>query len=183
MIKRKREDQLYMDIAYRIAQMSYGRRLKVGTVIVQHGNIISMGWNGTPAGEDNNCEDELPDGTLRTKACVIHSEDNAMRKLAHQPGAAHGATAYVTHAPCEPCAKKLIRGGITRVVVGEEYRDRLGVERLLDMDVEYELFDPVIKLTTVEEVVAMYGTPPDPLTFRHPPVDVLEYPYPNLSLG
>jgi pyrimidine deaminase RibD-like protein len=95
-------DNLYMDIAERIAQMSHSRRLKVGALVVQGRNIISFGYNGTPSGFDNNCEIENPDGTLTTRPEVLHAEYNVAFKLkeTNTHGQLNGATLYCTHSPC-----------------------------------------------------------------------------------
>merc|ERR1711871_817290 len=94
--KIKRYDKLYMDIAKRVGEMSYDSDTKVGSVIVKDGNIISMGWNGTPSGFDNNCKNPRTGSTL---PIVIHSEANAVCKLAKSGGNSEGATLYCTLSP------------------------------------------------------------------------------------
>ncbi len=125
-----RFDSLYIDIAKRVAQMSRARRLQVGCVVVKDSNIISYSWNGTPAGWDNNCENENEDGTLVTKAEVCHAEMNAMAKIAASTLSSNDATMYLTHAPCIECAKIMFRGGITKVVYENDYRSASGVDFL-----------------------------------------------------
>ena len=129
-------NQMYMDIAERISKMSYGRRGKVAAVIVKDGsNIVSFGYNGTPAGFDNNLEDEVTDQTtgetkLVTKPEVIHSEINAICKAAKQGISTDGASIYVTLSPCYDCAKAIIQAGIKRVFYREVYRNTAPLEML-----------------------------------------------------
>jgi dCMP deaminase len=125
----------YMDIAERTAQLSRARRLQVGAIIVKATRIISIGFNGTPSGWDNNCENEVyhEDGaqvTLKTRPEVIHAESNAVSKLARCTESGLGATMFVTHAPCMECAKLIYQSGIASVYYRHGYRDRSGVEFL-----------------------------------------------------
>ena len=125
----------YMDIADRTAQLSRARRLQVGAIIVKDSRIVSIGFNGTPAGWDNNCEDEIyhKDGapvTLKTRPEVIHAESNAVSKLARSTESGLGAAMFVTHAPCMDCAKLIYQSGITSVYYRRSYRDGSGVEFL-----------------------------------------------------
>lgn len=122
MPNQRKLDTLYMDIAYRIAQMSYAQRKKVGALIVKDGNIIAYGWNGTPTGFDNVCENVMPDGSLVTKDELIHAEQNALAKAAKGVIPVDGATLYVTLSPCWYCSGSIIQSGIKRVVYHEEYR-------------------------------------------------------------
>jgi len=126
--KIKRYDQLYMDIAKRVGEMSYDVDTKVGSVIVKDGNIISMGWNGTPSGFDNNCKNPRTRSTL---PIVIHSEANAICKLAKSGGNSQGATLYCTLSPCIECAKLILQSGITDVVVGQMYEKDMEGFKLL----------------------------------------------------
>jgi dCMP deaminase len=123
---------LYMDWARRTAMLSYARRLQVGAVIVKDDTVISYGYNGMPAGWDNNCEDELcwPNGDVRhltTKPEVLHAESNAIAKLAKSTNSGQGADLFVTHSPCLDCAKLIYQAGIKRVWFGEQYRDNSGL--------------------------------------------------------
>lgn len=127
---------LYIDIAKRVAKMSRARRLQVGCVVVKDSNIISHSWNGTPAGWDNNCENEISDGSLVTKPEVCHAEMNAMAKIAASTLNSDGATMYLTHAPCIECAKIMFRGGIKKVVYENDYRSTTGVDFLRKCGVE-----------------------------------------------
>jgi dCMP deaminase len=132
---------LYMDWATRVAQLSYARRLQVGAVIVKDDCVISYGYNGTPAGWDNNCEDEIPVSprsaelpeeldntyTLKTRPEVLHAEMNALMKLAKTNGSGNNASLFVTHAPCLECAKGIYQAGISEVYYGEDYRSEDGI--------------------------------------------------------
>lgn len=124
--KQNKLNQLYIDIADRIAQMSYAVRKKVGAIIVKDSNIISMGWNGMPTGYDNNCE--LPDGT--TNPLVLHAELNSLIKLTRSTSSSEGATLYVTMSPCPECAKLIIQAGIKQVFYKHQYRLTHGLEIL-----------------------------------------------------
>ena len=115
--KTLRYDTYYIDLAYRTSLLSYDSRIKVGSVIVKDGQLVSQGWNGVPAGMDNNTRDE--DGV--TKPEVIHSEANALMKLAKNGGGSNGATLYCTHSPCFECAKLILQAGVKRVVYSEVY--------------------------------------------------------------
>jgi len=122
--KTERYDHLYMDIARRVSEMSHDTDTKVGAVVVKDGNIISMGWNGTPAGFPNHCKDTA---TGRTLPIVIHAEANALCKLAKSSTNGEGATLYTTLSPCTECTKLILQSGITNVVVGQAYeKDMVG---------------------------------------------------------
>lgn len=115
--KQARLDSLYMDIAFRVSEMSFAKRRKVGAVIVKDNNILSFGWNGMPSGFNNLCEiDES------TNPEVIHAEMNAFAKLARTTGNAAGATLYITDSPCWDCCKIIIQAGIERLVYFKLYR-------------------------------------------------------------
>lgn len=116
----------YMDTAERFARLSSAVRLKVGAVIVQDNRIISIGYNGTPAGWDNTCEDH----NNKTKPEVIHAEANAITKLARSGEPGVGAVLFCTHAPCIDCAKLIFGAGISKVFYREQYRSTDGVEFL-----------------------------------------------------
>jgi len=131
---------LYMDWALRSAQLSHARRLQVGAVIVKDDSVISYGYNGMPAGWDNNCEDEIIDDTLivtlKTKPEVLHAESNAVAKLARSANSGSGADIFITHAPCLDCAKLIYQAGIRRVWFGTAYRDTAGVDFLKKSGIE-----------------------------------------------
>jgi dCMP deaminase len=123
--------QAYMDVADRFAKLSHARRLHVGAIVVKDDRIISIGYNGMPAGWDNNCEDELhqPVGrvNLVTKPEVLHAETNAIAKLAKSNESGLGSTMFITHAPCLDCAKLIYQSGISSVLYRNSYRDTSGV--------------------------------------------------------
>jgi dCMP deaminase len=125
---------LYMDWAERVAKLSYARRLNVGAVIVKDDTVISYGYNGMPAGWDNNCEEKIWDKTgdyeLKTKPEVLHAESNALAKLARSNNSGLDADIFITHSPCIECAKLIYQSGIRRVFYGENYRDDAGIKFL-----------------------------------------------------
>ncbi len=114
------------------SENSYCVRRKVGCIVVKDKMIISDGYNGTPAGFENVCEDE----TGVTKPYVLHAEANAITKLARSSNNSEGATLYVTASPCIECAKLIIQSGIKRVVYGENYRMSDGIDLLKKAGVE-----------------------------------------------
>ena len=120
-----------MKTAETFAELSHARRLHVGAIVVKDDRIISIGYNGMPAGWDNNCEDELhqPVGRvdLVTKPEVLHAETNAIAKLAKSNESGMGATMFITHAPCLDCAKLIYQSGIGSVLYRNSYRDTGGV--------------------------------------------------------
>lgn len=124
----------YMQTAQTFAELSSARRLQVGAIVVKDDRIISIGYNGMPAGWDNDCEDENlhEDGstTLTTKPEVLHAESNAIAKLAKSNDSGNGATLFVTHAPCLQCAKLIYQSGINNIVYRENYRDDAGLRFL-----------------------------------------------------
>jgi len=139
--------QAYMQTAETFAELSHARRLHVGAIVVRDDRIISIGYNGMPAGWDNNCEDEsveLYSGhegaihrtVLKTKPEVLHAESNAISKLARSSESGDGATMFITHAPCMDCAKLIFQSGIRQVFYSEEYRSRSGIEFLEKCQVE-----------------------------------------------
>ncbi len=125
-----------MEVAERTATLSRARRLQVGCIIVKDDAIISQGWNGTPKGFDNNCENENDDGTLTTKNEVIHSEINALMKIAKGTHSSDGAYMFLTHSPCYDCTKAIIQSGIKKVYFRTPYREESPVELLKKANVE-----------------------------------------------
>ena len=115
-----------MKMARTWSENSYCRRRQVGALIVSNNMIISDGYNGTPSGFENNCEDEQN----VSFPYVLHAEANAITKVARSNNSSNGATLYVTASPCMECAKLIIQSGIQRVVYGEKYRLMDGVELL-----------------------------------------------------
>lgn len=119
-------DARYLRMAKIWAENSYCERRQVGALIVKDKMIISDGYNGTPHGFENICEDE----TGNTKPYVLHAEANAITKIAKTSNSSLGATMYITASPCIECAKLIIQSGIIRVVYSEEYRKTEGIELL-----------------------------------------------------
>lgn len=124
-------DQRYLRMAHIWAENSYCKRRQVGALVVKDHMIISDGYNGTPSGFDNICEEND-----RTFPYVLHAEANAITKLARSNNNSDGATLYVTAAPCIECAKLIIQSGIKRVIYGEEYRLADGVNLLKQAGIE-----------------------------------------------
>jgi dCMP deaminase len=136
--KQKLLDQRYMRMARIWSENSYCERRKVGALLVKNKMIISDGYNGTPSGFENECEDE----NNQSKAYVLHAEANAISKVARSHNSSDGATLYVTASPCIECAKLIIQAGIKRVIFGEEYRIMDGVELLKRAGIDVELLKP-----------------------------------------
>lgn len=132
--KRKQQllDQRYLKMAEIWAQNSYCKRRQVGALIVKNKMIISDGYNGTPAGFENVCEDE----ENKTKPYVLHAEANAITKVAKSNNSSDGATLYVTSSPCIECSKLIIQAGIKRVVFTENYRLEDGINLLKKAKIE-----------------------------------------------
>jgi dCMP deaminase len=155
-----------MDWALRSAQLSHAKRLQVGAVIVKDDSVISYGYNGMPAGWDNDCEDKQWDTGaggwldpeefdakypyeawheeagrnvrygLKTKPEVLHAESNAIAKLAKSTSSGNGASIFITHAPCHDCAKLIYQSGISSVYYRSAYRDNAGLEFLEKSGIE-----------------------------------------------
>ena len=137
----------YMQTAKTFAELSHARRLHVGAIVVKDDRIISIGYNGMPAGWDNNCEEEVVvavvDGypqreikELKTRPEVLHAETNAIAKLARSNESGFGSDMFITHSPCLDCAKLIFQSGIKRVWYGEAYRNTDGVEFLTKSGIE-----------------------------------------------
>ena len=123
--KQKKLDKVFMNITKEVATLSHCVRFKVGAVLVKEGNIISMGYNGTPAGMDNGCEKDNV-----TVPHVIHGEVNAILKAAKTGISVNGGTLYLTLSPCLDCSKLILQSGIKRVVYLTAYRNLEGVDFL-----------------------------------------------------
>ena len=130
-------DSRYLEMAAIWAKNSYCKRRQVGALIVKDRMIISDGYNGTPSGFENICEDE--NGV--TKPYVLHAEANAISKVAKSGNSSEGSTLYVTASPCLECAKLIIQAGIKRVVYRDEYRLTDGIDLLKRAGVEVERID------------------------------------------
>jgi len=127
-------DKAYLKMAQEWAKLSYCKRKQVGALIVKDRMIISDGYNGTPSGFENCCEDE--EG--KTHWYVLHAEANAILKLAASTQSAHGATLYLTLSPCKECSKLILQAGITRLVYINEYSDDDGIAFLRNHNIEIE---------------------------------------------
>ena len=117
-MKQKKLDEVYINVAKQVSTLSHCVRSKVGAVLVQGGNIISFGYNGTPSGMDNCCEENNV-----TLPHVIHAEVNAILKAAKTGNSVDGSTLYLTLSPCLDCSKLILQAGIKRVVYLETYRN------------------------------------------------------------
>jgi dCMP deaminase len=127
-------DKAYLRIAREWSRLSYCKRKQVGAIIVRDKMIISDGYNGTPSGFDNCCEDEIG----LTNWYVLHAEANAILKVAKSTQSCEGATLYITLSPCKECSKLIHQSGITRVVYQLAYKDTSGVDFLLKAGVVVE---------------------------------------------
>lgn len=130
--KQRRYDLAYLKMAREWSKLSHCKRKQVGALIVKDNMIISDGYNGTPTGFDNCCEDE--DGY--TKWHVLHAEANAILKVASSTQGCRGATLYITLSPCKECSKLIHQSGIRRMVYSTEYKDDSGIEFLKMANVE-----------------------------------------------
>lgn len=136
MVKGKQEkyDKAYLKMADTWGQLSYCERKKVGALIVKDRMIISDGYNGTPSGFENVCEDEAH----YTKWYVLHAEANAILKVAASTQSCKGATLYITLSPCKDCSKLIHQSGIVRVVYAKEYKDTTGLDFLRKAGVQLD---------------------------------------------
>ncbi|MES2628562.1 MAG: dCMP deaminase family protein [Bacteroidota bacterium] len=130
--KQERYDNAYLRMAQEWAQLSHCQRKQVGALIVKDGTIISDGYNGTPTGFPNTCEDE----NYETFWYVLHAEANAITKVAKTSQSARNATLYITLSPCRECCKLILQTGIKRVVYINNYKDTSGVDFLKEAGVE-----------------------------------------------
>ncbi len=152
MPKQSQLDETYLRMANIWSLLSKAKRKKVGCLIVKNGQIISDGYNGTPAGFDNACEFvnegflDRAENKLQTKPEVLHAESNALMKLAKSTNSSDGCTIYLTMSPCFDCAKLIIQAGVKRVVYSEAYRNTSGVDFLRKNNIK-------CKKLTVTEVV------------------------------
>ena len=135
--KQLKLDTRYLKMARVWAENSYCVRRQVGALVVKDKMIISDGYNGTPSGFENVCEDE----NNVTKPYVLHAEANAITKLARSSNNSDGATIYITASPCIECAKLIIQAGIRRVVYGEQYRLTDGIDLLRRAGIEVVYLD------------------------------------------
>jgi dCMP deaminase len=135
--------EAFMDTAERFSQLSSAKRLQVGAVVVKDNRIISIGYNGMPAGWTNECEEVIEvheDGGVvtKTKDEVIHAEANAIIKLARDGESGNGSSLFCTHAPCVQCAKMIYGAGISKMYYRNTYRDTSGIDFLIKCNIEVE---------------------------------------------
>ena len=137
--KQQQFDLRYIQMARIWAKNSYCKRRQVGALLVKNKMIKSDGYNGTPSGFENDCEDEND----KSRAYVLHAEANAITKVAKSNNSSEGSTLYITDSPCMDCAKLIIQAGIVRVVYGDEYRITDGIKLLEKAGIE------IIKISDV----------------------------------
>ena len=130
--KQTKYDKAYLKMALEWGELSYCKRRKVGALIVKDKMIMSDGYNGTPTGFENVCEDD--EGY--TKWYVLHAEANAIAKVSSSTQSTNGATLYITLSPCKECSKLIFQSGIKRVVYNKKYKDTSGLEFLEKAGVE-----------------------------------------------
>lgn len=146
LLKQKKLDLRYLRMARIWAENSYCKRRQVGALVVKNKMIISDGYNGTPSGFENVCEDNNV-----TKPYVLHAEANAITKLARSSNNSEGSTLYVTASPCIECAKLIIQSGIKRVVYAEKYRLDDGIKLMQRAGIKVEYLNPDEKTSSVED--------------------------------
>lgn len=134
--KQRKLDERYLRMARIWAENSYCQRRQVGALVVKDNRIISDGYNGTPSGFENVCEENNV-----TKPYVLHAEANAITKLARSHNSSDGATMYITASPCIECAKLIIQSGVKRVIYGEKYRLDEGINLLERAGIEVVLME------------------------------------------
>lgn len=133
--KQLKLDEVFINIAKEVGSLSYCTRSKVGAVLVKDGNMISFGYNGTPAGMDNGCEENNV-----TKEEVIHAEMNSILKAAKSGNSVEGSTLYLTLSPCKECSKLILQSGVKKVVYLNTYRNLDGIQ-FLSQFIEVEKYD------------------------------------------
>ena len=137
--KQHKYDKAYLRIAEEWGKLSYCKRKQVGALIVKDKMIISDGYNGTPSGFENYCEDE----NGYTKWYVLHAEANAILKVAGSTQSCRGATLYITLSPCKECIKLIHQAGIIKVVYSEAYKDDSGLQFLKKAGIELKLIEDI----------------------------------------
>ena len=139
--KQLKYDKAYLRMATEWGKLSHCKRKQVGAILVNNRMIISDGYNGTPSGFENPCEDE--EGY--TKWYVLHAEANAIMKVARSTNDMSGCTLYITLSPCKECSKLIHQSGVKRVVYIEEYKDRTGLDFLANAGIELVHLDEISK--------------------------------------
>ncbi|MEN8809922.1 MAG: dCMP deaminase family protein [Flavobacteriales bacterium] len=135
--KQLRYDKAYLNMAREWSKLSHCTRKQVGAIIVKDEVIISDGYNGTPTGFDNCCENDAGE----TKWYVLHAEANALMKLSKSTNSSKGATLYITLSPCKDCAKLILQAGIKRVVYLNEYKDCSGIDFLKNSGIKLDYIE------------------------------------------
>lgn len=138
--KQLKYDKAYLRMAKEWGKLSYCKRKQVGAIIVKDRMIISDGYNGTPTGFENFCEDDAG----YTKWYVLHAEANAILKVAASTQSCRGATLYITLSPCKECSKLIHQAGIIRVVYNEAYKDDSGLQFLKKADIDLTLIEDLV---------------------------------------
>ena len=131
-LKQLRYDLAYLRMAIEWAKLSHCTRKQVGALLVKNGVIISDGYNGTPSGFPNTCENDIGE----THWYVLHAEANAILKVAKSTNNAHGSTLYITLSPCKDCSKLILQSGITRMVYLDAYKDTTAIDFLKNSGIE-----------------------------------------------
>lgn len=152
--KQERYDRAYLRMAIQWARLSHCKRRQVGALLVKGGMIISDGYNGTPSGFDNECEDCNGD----THWHVLHAEANAIMKVARSANSADNSTLYLTMSPCKDCSKLVLQAGVKRLVYIIEYKDRTGLDFLIKagLDVVQICDDKMIQFANSSDVKENY---------------------------
>lgn len=162
-------DGMFMEMAETVSKMSRAERAKVGALLVRDGNVLAFGFNGTPSGFDNRCEEvefvldqeAEPEEVMlnfgftktkagwmrnRTKREVLHAESNAISKIARSTQSSEGATLYVTMSPCFECSKQIIQAGIKKIVYAQQYRDTTPITFLRKANIEVVKYERAVSL-------------------------------------
>ena len=135
--KQRKYDNAYLKMALEWAKLSYCKRRQVGALIVKNNMIISDGYNGTPTGFENTCEDD----ENYTKWYVLHAEANAIAKVSGSTQSTNGATLYITLSPCRECSKLIFQSGIKRIVYSKKYKDQSGIDFLIKSGVKVDFIE------------------------------------------
>jgi dCMP deaminase len=160
-------NQKFMRIAFEVASESKAVKRKVGAVIVKDNNIIALGYNGTPSGFDNCCEDkvetgyvtdegcalQIPEYELKTRPEVLHAESNAISKCARSTYSSEGSILYTTTSPCLECSKLIIQAGIKKVYWHDEYRSEDGIKLLIQAGIEVERIQSLLETITLGKII------------------------------
>lgn len=137
----KLREKTFIETAKIFSQNSYAQRLKVGAVLSKDDRILAVGYNGTPSGYSNECEEiDIITGELKTKDIVVHAEQNLICFCAKNGIKTNGCTLYITHSPCITCAKLIASAGIKEVIYEKDYRNDSGIKLLLELGIKVRKF-------------------------------------------